>query len=62
MTKEKKEALMRYQALIRNKMSEPTPVKHKSHPETYKAFLARELRVVTEQLEADRLEMQAGGK
>jgi hypothetical protein len=55
MKKEKKEALVKYQTAIKNKLSEKTPGKHESHPRTYKAFLQRELDVVTKQLDAEKL-------
>lgn len=30
---------------VKNKLSEQTPAKHKSHPETYKNFLTNEVKL-----------------
>lgn len=51
MTKEKLVSLKRYLDHLTNRLSSPTPEKHQSHPQTYKAFLENEIRLVSSQLE-----------
>jgi hypothetical protein len=54
-----KDTLLRYQkyqAEIKEKLTNKVPSKHSSHPETYKAFLTKELRDVTSKIEALKLE------
>ncbi len=58
MTKDKKISLQKYVLDLTNKLSAPTPAKHKDHPETYKNFLRREISIVSKQLEEERM----GGK
>lgn len=60
LTKEKLANLVKYQSQLKDRLSAPTPEKHIGHPKTYKQFLERELKTVTSQLEAHRLE--ASGK
>jgi hypothetical protein len=60
MTKEKKEKLVKYLALINNRLAEKTtPAKHAGHIETYVAYLKREAKIVHGQLEAERLDGSA---
>lgn len=61
MTKDKLIKLTKYQSEIKDKLSSTSvPEKHKGHPESYKGFLKNELRLVTNQIEAGKLEL--GGK
>lgn len=60
LTKEKVVSLTKYQSQLKDRLSAPIPEKHKDSPKTYKQFLERELKTVTAQLEAHRLE--ASGK
>lgn len=50
--KERIEALQVYKQLIEGRVASPVPEKHIGHPETYRAYLANELRVVTAQIES----------
>lgn len=43
MNKETFKRLTTYKAKIQDMMSAPIPEKHKGHPETYKAYLQKEL-------------------
>ena len=56
MTKEKKEKLVKYLNGLKSRLEDGIPNKHKDHPETFLAFLKREIRVVEAQLEAARLD------
>ncbi len=56
MNKEKKEKLVKYQQVLRNRLSDPVPPKHQGHPEQLKNYLTRELKIVSDQLEAERLD------
>lgn len=47
--------LVKYQEVIKQKLEDSTPAKHSSHPETYKAYLANEMRIVTDQINAIKL-------
>lgn len=55
MTKDKRVSLEKYVKGLVQKLADPTPSKHKGHPETYKNFLKREIAIVIKQLEEDRL-------
>lgn len=59
MNKEKTLKLQTYASKLKDRLSAETPNKHKGHPETLKAFLNKELKTVTKQLEADKLESGA---
>lgn len=51
MTKDKLASLIKYQVSLQDRLLAPTPAKHEGNPETYKAFLKNEIRVVTLQIE-----------
>lgn len=59
MTKEKKSSLIKYKALLADRLVVSVPIKHLSRPIQYREFISRELATVTAQLEAAKLE---GGK
>lgn len=60
MSKEKLKNLTKYQFELKNKAeSKVVPAKHANSPESYRAFLANELRLVATKLEAL---AQSGGK
>ncbi len=56
MTKVKKEALTKYLIGLKARLQEKVPSKHQGHPKTFIAFLNREIKVVSDQLDADRLD------
>lgn len=56
MTKEKLVSLKRYLDEMTNLLNAPLPEKHSKRAEAYKAFIAKEIKGVTAQLEAARLE------
>ena len=56
MTKDKIGKLTIYLVGLQARLLDPVPKKHENHPETYKNFLEREIRVVSKQLEEARLE------
>lgn len=56
MTKEKLISLNKYAQDLKNKLTSPTPVKHKNRPESYKKFLTRELEMVNSKIDAAKLE------
>lgn len=56
MNKEKIERLTVYLNKMKSRLTDPIPVKHKRHPDTYLNFLNREIKVVVAQLEEARLE------
>ena len=51
MSKEKLNSLAKHSQDIKNKLTSPTPEKHKGHPDTYKLFLERELEAVSKTIE-----------
>lgn len=55
MTKEKIKALTKYQTDLRAKLEQPTPEKHKNHPEAYRLFLLNELEEVSAKLDKAKL-------
>lgn len=55
-SKEKLISLNKYLSSLKDKLSSPTPEKHKDHPETYKQFLEREIRAVGLKLEAAKID------
>lgn len=48
---DKLKALTKYQSDLKDRLSNPTPEKHKNNPKTYKNFLDNELRLVNIKLE-----------
>jgi len=59
MAKDKMFNLVTYQSELKSKLTSAVSEKHKNNPETYKAFLNNELRIVNNKIEALKL---AGGK
>lgn len=55
MTKEKLLSLTKYSEDLKTKLINAIPAKHIGHPDTYKAFLKNELRMVTLKLESEKL-------
>lgn len=55
MTKEKRAKLVKYQQSLRDRLG-AIPVKHVSSPKTYVEFLNRELKTVTAQLDATKMD------
>lgn len=55
-SKEKIMALTKYLANLTNRLSDPTPAKHKGHPASYKQFLEREIQAVKTKLDNAKLE------
>ena len=51
MAKDKMSNLVTYQQELKYKLTGPVPTKHTNHPETYKAFLKNELRIVESKLD-----------
>lgn len=51
MTKEKRQSLTKYRNELADKLKEPSPDKHKDHPDTYKRFLENELAAVQSTLD-----------
>jgi len=51
MAKDKLSNLVTYQQELKYKLTGPVPSKHTNHPETYKAFLKNELRIVESKIE-----------
>lgn len=51
MAKDKMSNLVTYQQELKYKLTGPVPTKHTNHPETYKAFLKNELRIVEAKIE-----------
>lgn len=47
MSKEKLKNLQKYSTEVKNKLSDATPKKHGTHPESYRLYLQRELEMVT---------------
>ena len=60
MNKEKMEKLTKYLTLLENRLTSPVNSKHKDHPESLRAFLNREIKVVKGQIAEAKLESQAG--
>ena len=60
MTKEMMEKLTKYLGLLENRLTSPVHEKHKDHPESLKAFLNREIRVVKNQIAEAKLSEQVG--
>ena len=57
MTKEKIISLNKYLSNLNDRINDKVvPEKHKGHPDTYRAFLAREIDMVKRQLEEAKLE------
>jgi hypothetical protein len=48
---EKEKALKKYLENLKNRLSAKVPEKHESHPESYKQFLEREIKIVESALE-----------
>jgi len=55
MTKERLNDLESYKEFIKGRMSSDVPDKHKRHPETFKAYLKHELRLVEEKIQKIKL-------
>ena len=55
MNKDKLVKLEAYKQKLEDRLSSPTPDKHKDHPASFKAFLKNELRLVSNMLERIRL-------
>lgn len=56
MTKAKLESLTKYLVDLKNKLTSPIPAKHADSPQTYKAFLRNEIRMVEAKLDEAKLE------
>lgn len=56
MTKEKMARQLKYLNLLMNRLSSPTPEKHKDHPESFKQFLNREIATVKAGLDRAKLQ------
>lgn len=59
MSKEATKKLTKYLELLKNKIEQPIPAKHVNHPESYLAFLHKDLKATQAKLDALKLE---GGK
>lgn len=57
MSKEKIQNLQRYIESHKNRLSSPTPEKHKNHPEAYKQYL--QLEITKAQKKLDKLLVEA---
>lgn len=55
MTQEKVESLNKYLNNLNDRLNSPVPDKHKNNPDTFKAFLKNEIRLVTNTLEEHKL-------
>ncbi len=62
MNKEKLISLTKYQSDLKSKLSDPIPSKHKHRPAEYKNFLKNEIRIVSDKIDAAKLESAPVGK
>ena len=56
MNKEKLISLTKYADDLKNRLSNPVPKKHESHPASYKLFLTRELETVSAKITAAKMD------
>lgn len=56
MNKDQLAKLKVYVSSLKDRLSAPTPEKHKLHPETFKQFLRNEIATAESKIEAARLE------